>query len=295
MKSAFRNWSDLRVFLAVVRQGSTLAASRLLDMSQPTVARRIDALEHELGLQLFERDTQGFHPTAAARVLVPAAEAMEQAAAGLAETVSALTVVRPIRITAYTGNFSHRVNAIFSEFALLRPDIRFEFLRSVRVLDLLGGEADIALRLTRAVPEPSLICRKISTAQFSLFGSRAYAARHGLPSSPDDLAGHRFVRYDNPDVSPLYTNWIVNRVAPAQIVLTFSEMELVHAAIRAGQALGMMNLRLAETDGDLVRCFDPIPELAAEHLLLVAPEAYRRPEVRSFVKFFAPRYAAVFR
>ena len=56
MKSDFRDWSDVRVFLAVVRAGSTLAASKSLGMAQPTVARRIEALEHALGLVLFERD-----------------------------------------------------------------------------------------------------------------------------------------------------------------------------------------------------------------------------------------------
>ena len=56
MKSEFRDWSDVRVFLAVVRAGSTLAASNSLGMAQPTVARRIEALEHALGLVLFERD-----------------------------------------------------------------------------------------------------------------------------------------------------------------------------------------------------------------------------------------------
>ncbi|WP_176445123.1 hypothetical protein [Maliponia aquimaris] len=45
----------------------------------------------------------------------------------------------------------------------------------------------------------------------------------------------------------------------------------------------------------MARCFDPIAELDAEHLLLVSPEAWRRREVKEFVTFFAPRYAAIFR
>jgi DNA-binding transcriptional LysR family regulator len=62
MKSETWNWSDLRVFLAVLDAGSTLAASKALGMAQPTVARRIDALEHATGLTLFERDTRGRNP-----------------------------------------------------------------------------------------------------------------------------------------------------------------------------------------------------------------------------------------
>lgn len=64
------NWSDISVFLTVCREGSTLAASKQLGVSQPTVARRIDALEHQLGLTLFERDTHGFKPTLTAKGLL---------------------------------------------------------------------------------------------------------------------------------------------------------------------------------------------------------------------------------
>ena len=39
------DWNDLRYFLAVARDGSTLAAGRALRVSQTTVARRIAALE----------------------------------------------------------------------------------------------------------------------------------------------------------------------------------------------------------------------------------------------------------
>jgi DNA-binding transcriptional LysR family regulator len=120
MKSQFRNWSDVRTFLAVVRQGSTLAASRKLGIAQPTVARRIEALEHELGLTLFERDTRGFRPTESARALLPLAEALEVAASAFAAKTRDLTRPRPIRITAASPNFSLRVMQILSEFTALQ-------------------------------------------------------------------------------------------------------------------------------------------------------------------------------
>ena len=295
MKNGVRSWSEIRVFLAVARAGSTLAASRLLDMSQPTVARRIDALEHELGVTLFERDTRGFQPTEMARALLPIAEEMEAAADRFAQAIDALRCTRPIRITAYSGNFSPRVATIFSEFALLRPDISFEFVPSVKVLDLMAGEADIALRLTRTPPDPELICRKISTARFTLYGARSYAEKHGLPASVDDLSAHVFVSYLREGVPPTYNDWLRRHVRPEQIRQTYSEIDLMHAAIRSGHGLGFMNVKLAEADDTLVQCFAPLEEMHSEHLMLIAPEAYRRPEVKAFTKFFAPRYAAIFR
>ena len=85
MKSELRDWSDVRVFLAVVRAGSTLAASKVLGLAQPTVARRIEALERSLGLFLFERDTRGFQPTPEARALIAHAQSLEAAAIGFSD------------------------------------------------------------------------------------------------------------------------------------------------------------------------------------------------------------------
>lgn len=295
MKSGLHDWSNLPVFLAVMRQGSTLAAARQLGLAQPTVARRIDALEHETGLVLFDRDTRGFHPTPAARTLLPLAEAVQQAVDALAGQARTLASPRPIRITAYSGNFSPRVQEIFSAHALAHPEVAFEFLPDVRVLDLKAGEADIALRLAFAEPDPDLICRRISTAQWGLFGSPAYAAKHGLPRSAQALQGHRFIGYRREGVPPRQHDWLTRHVAPGQITRTYSEIDLVHAAIRAGHGLGLMNLRLVGDDPAYIRCFGPIEELSLPHLLLVSPQAWARPEVRTFVRFFAPRYAAIYR
>ncbi|SDG08124.1 LysR family transcriptional regulator [Alloyangia pacifica] len=298
MKSRFRSWTDVRTFLAVLREGSTLAASRRLGLAQPTVARRIEALEHELGLVLFDRDTRGFRPTAAAQALRPHAEAMEAAAEAMADCAEAQGRPRPIRITAFSANFSPRVTQVFSAFSAEHPEVRFEFLPGVKPLDLLGGEADIALRITRSTPEPELICRKISTARFTLYGAPSYAARHGLPSSPGEMGGHVFVTYEPETIPSVYHDWLRPRVAPAQIVLSFTEIGLHEAAILSGHGLGVLNLRMAEADeaaGRLIRCFAPPEEMTAQHLMLISPEAWRRPEVKAFTRFFAPRYAALFR
>ncbi len=295
MNNRFRNWSDLRVFLAVMRHGSTLAASRHLDIAQPTVARRIDALEHELGLTLFDRDTRGFRPTSTAKSLLPMAEAMETAAEDIATHAADQTRLRPIRITAYSANFSPRITKVFSDFSVENPNIPLEFLPTVKTLDLMAGEADIALRITRSPPHPDLICRHVSTARSTLYGSRDYGEKHGLPTSPDDLKGHRFVTFKRDGVPPAIHEWITARVSRDQITSVFSEVEMMDAAIRSGLALGISNMRLAHDNPDLIPCFDPPPELDAEHMILISPEAYRRPEVRTFLKFFAPRYAAIFK
>ena len=298
MKRGFQNWSDIRCFLAVFRKGSTLAASRELGVTQPTVARRIEALEHETGTILFKRDNRGFRPTQAARALLPLAEAIEAAAAAFAAKAREWSHARPIRITAYSANFSPRVTRIFTEFSALHPDVRFEFLPGIKPLDLSAGEADIALRITQSEPDESLICRKISTARYTFYGAASYVERMGLPKSPQDLEAHTFVTFEREGVVSRYHEWLSRYVSPQQIIRSFGEIELMEAAIKAGLGLGIMNLKMAEADeaaGRLIRCFDPPEEMSSLHLMLIAPDAYRRPEVKTFTKFFAPRYAAIFK
>lgn len=53
------DWDDLRVFLSIIETGNLSAASRLLNVSQPTVGRRLKSLESSLGTPLFDRLPDG--------------------------------------------------------------------------------------------------------------------------------------------------------------------------------------------------------------------------------------------
>ena len=147
MQNRFRDWGDVRVFLAVMREGSTLAASRHLGINQTTVSRRIDVLEHTLGLTLFERTTRGAEPTEHATALLPFADSLEQAA--LAFEAAAETrrnsASEPIRITAFENEAFGDIGAVVAEFVDENPGVSFEFVFSERSLDLMKGEADVAL------------------------------------------------------------------------------------------------------------------------------------------------------
>lgn len=294
MKNDFRNWSDIRVFLTVYREGSTLAASRKLNVAQPTVARRIDVLEQEIGLTLFERDTRGFKPTEHARALYPLAEEVETTAESFRQRAEDLARPRPIRITA-PDQFSDATMGIFSSFAAAHPDIAIKFVHSMRILDLRAGEADVAFRVSNADTHPDLIQREIGTECFAIYGAKRYAEQHGMPRSLDDLRGHRFVTFCNPDGPSYAHDWLLRQVSPDQIAMSFNEMSLVDAATKAGHGLALLHTRFADKEAEFIRCFDPIDALSMRVRLLIAPEAYRRPEVRTFTKFFAPRLAAMFK
>ena len=297
MQSPFQNWSDIRVFLAVLRAGSTLAASRQLGMAQPTVARRIDALEHALRLTLFDRDTRGFRPTQEALNLSATAEAVEAsifAFAGEAEN-SLRPNSRPIRITAPRVSFSANFSAILSDFRAENPGTHFEFISTYDVLDLAAGEADVAIRIAKSIDDDRLICRKLTTVTASLYASSGYAERNGLPASETDFGVHTFVVYDRYSSSLGVNEWLIDRIDGSQIASRCSDPEAMIAAIKIGIGIGIVATSMANDDGTLLRCIPPPEGTSASSWLLINPDAYHRPEVKAFSAFFAPRFQAIFR
>jgi DNA-binding transcriptional LysR family regulator len=297
MKSVFQNWSDIRVFLAVVRAGSTLAASKCLAMAQPTVARRIDVLEHTLGLVLFERSTQGFQPTQDALSLFVEAEAIEAAARVLEKKAERLTSAksRTIRITATISGFNPRLSAILEDFVESYGDVNFELIPSDDYVDLSGGDVDVAIRFANSIDDPSLICRKLTVVFTSLFASKSYAARSDLPQSEADLAGHRYLTFGGGRTNNPANKWLLQRIDPDQIAMTCKDMKAMEVAVQMGSGIGMLPTRFMRSDDTLVQCFELPKDVGMTGWLLVNPTAYRRPEVKAFMSFFAPRYSELYR
>ena len=158
----------------------------------------------------------------------------------------------------------------------------------------MAGEADVALRIAGQVDDGRLISRKLTEFTASLCASRGYAERHGLPASPSELAGHAFVVFEKSPISTSINLGLLDRIQPAQIASRCTDMESLIAAVLAGIGIGPIPSMLGEANGELVRCFDPPEGTSVWTWLVISPEASRRPEVKAFVRYFAPRFRAVF-
>lgn len=166
-------------------------------MAQPTVARRVAALEHALGIILFERTTRGFQPTPDAQALIDTAEVLEATALNLSARAAKLRATSSgvIRLTAPDSVFTSQFAAILEDFVESYGDLQFEFIRRYEVVDLAVGEADVDLRFCKTIDDQSLICRKITEIKGALAASKNYVAKHGFPTSEDAFGGHKFVVY----------------------------------------------------------------------------------------------------
>src|SRR5215471_1809041 len=144
------DWNDLRYFLAVAREGSTLAAGRTLRVSQTTVARRIAALEEALGIPLFDKRQAGYALTPAGEELLPLAARVELEALQFADAAGARTrqLTGTVRLTTEEVYLIALLAPLLRELHDRHPEILIEVDTSQSVRDLGGGEADVALRST---------------------------------------------------------------------------------------------------------------------------------------------------
>ncbi|WP_218281134.1 LysR family transcriptional regulator [Verrucomicrobium spinosum] len=76
----------LRAFFVVLEEGSLNRAATRLHVTQPSLSRQMQALEHEIGGPLLERQTSGVKPTALGQATVACMKpVLERYESGLAE------------------------------------------------------------------------------------------------------------------------------------------------------------------------------------------------------------------
>src|SRR5471030_2984776 len=144
------DWDDVRVFLAVAREGSMRAAGRALGLSQPTIARRLAAFEATFGgTTLFDRLPEGLRLNAAGEQLVPAAESVEEAMLTLERRRAAASPELSGTVRVSTGEcVAGFLARCLSEpvTTALPSGITLELVEARQTANLARREADMALR-----------------------------------------------------------------------------------------------------------------------------------------------------
>lgn len=245
-------WSLYRSFLAVLRDRSLSAAGRSLNLTQPTLARHIDALEQELGFELFTRSQQGLAPTEAALALVPYAENIAANAAALLRAASGIgsRVKGTVRITASEIVGSEILPPMLTRLRQAHPGLEFELVLSNKVENLLRRDADIAVRMVEPAQE-ALVVKKLGSLNVSLHAHASYLKRAGMPSSTKDLASHSLIGFDQE--TPALRAMRSRMTGSEALRFVFrSDSDLAQLqAIRSGFGIGFCQDNLAKRIADL--------------------------------------------
>lgn len=174
-------WSQIELFLAIAEHESLSAASRILGVTQPTVSRQLAELEEGLGEPLFVRSAAGVTLTTFGERLVPAARRMADDAAEIARLTEhrETTPSGVVRVTAPPGVAYQFVAPVAAKLRTSLPDVRIEIVSTVRYVDLVRRDADLALRaepLDRPATQRDLVVLATSVEPVAAFATRELAA-----------------------------------------------------------------------------------------------------------------------
>jgi DNA-binding transcriptional LysR family regulator len=289
------DWNDLKFFLAVMRAGNTLAASKELRVSQTTVARRIEALEGALGLELFDRLRSGYRPTDAAHALHDAARAAEGAVAAVETQATAMArdLTGTVRLTTSQIMADLLLSPALGTFHEKHPGLKLEVVAEDRFLDLARGEADVALRvIIRDKVQAGLVGRRLADDRWSVFCSKAYAAQRGMPRDGEDLKYHTVIMAEPGRYRVPIAEWVYSQITPGDVAQFRNNIAGMFADIKAGHGVSVMSEVMAACDPDFVRCFTPDIEQPHEVWLLTHERLRSVPRVRAVLDFLTAHFAA---
>ncbi len=187
-------WDDLRLFLEIARSGSFTKAAENLRVSQPTVGRRVELLEQQLGVRLFDRSKRGAILTETGAAILADVERMERSAIALERRITPDrgTPAGDVRLSITDGLGAYWITPRLPAFQAMYPDIHVDLVCSIRPADAARKECDISI-MFRTPDELDLRHARVGTLHFVPFGSRRYFETHGVPTGPRDLVRHRIL------------------------------------------------------------------------------------------------------
>lgn len=289
------DWSLYRSFLAVLTEGSLSAAARALGLTQPTLARHVEALEEALGLELFVRSQQGLSPTDGALELRPYAEELAATAAAMRRAASGHggAVAGTVRITAAEIVGAEVLPPVLATLRERHPGLEIELALSDSVDNLLRREADIAVRMIEPAQE-ALVVRRLGAVTLGIHGHARYLDRAGRPRSLDDLPGHSLVGFDRetPELRSMLrripgAGWLEDLRFAFRTDNQIAQL----MAIRAGLGIGLCHVALARRDGDLERVL-PGVEFRLDMFLAMHEDLRSTPRCRAAFDGLAAGLAA---
>ena len=248
--SSTLDWSALSLVLAISRTGSLTAASGMTGLSQPTLGRRLDALERQIDATLFVRGRGGMVPTETGMLVVARAEAMEGVADDLLRTLAggAVEAAGDVRVTASRIVATYLLPPIIASLTVSDPAIRLDIIATDEVANLLRRDADIAVRMVRPT-QPDLIARKLGELPLAAYASPAYVGRCGLPDpTVDGLLKHRLLGYDR---STLILDGLRAAGVPANresFAVRTDDQVLYTRLVAAGAGIGFLARAVGEAE-----------------------------------------------
>ncbi|MBS7544089.1 LysR family transcriptional regulator [Ancylobacter oerskovii] len=282
----------LRVFVRVVARGSISAGGRDLRLTPAAASNRIKDLEARFGVRLLNRTTRKLAPTEIGAVLYDNARKVIAALDETEATVASYagTPQGVLRVVAPLGVGRRLIAPLVLRFCGEHPEIQIRLRLSDRVVNIVEEGVDVAFFLGQ-LEDSALSWRKIADCGRVLVASPAYVARHGTPSSPDDLADHNCLLLRFPR-SPEYFWTLETPDGPRKMTVS-GRFDVDDGDVLTQWALdgaGIANrpryeVRAHLEAGRLLEVLPQTPPLGAQFGCLTPHREFQDPKVRLFIDF----------
>ena len=269
-------WDDVRTVLMLVRHQSLAAAAEQLGVNYTTVARRVRRAETALNQTLFERLSDGYQPTEAARTIAAHASQMELAEHAMIRQLQGaeIDLSGPMTITAPQLLIAHFLSPVFDTFAKTYPRVELRILATNTLLDLTRREADLAIRISSS-PGDTLTGVRLSGQETASFANAAVAAR----IAEDPAAMIDWIVYDTyPDVPKGIRSQFPNN----RVHLRFDDMTAMVGAAQAGLGVVRTAMFLGRSSAGLVQVPVLPPQPYADIWVVGHPDVWPSRKLKAF-------------
>ena len=285
------DWDKLRVFHAAAEAGSFTHAAETLHLSQSAISRQVSALEHDVGVPLFNRHARGLVLTEPGAMIFRTAHdvlmKLETIKSRLSETKDLPTGI--LRVTTTVGLGTGWLTERAKEFLDLFPEINLQLVLTNEELDLTMRQADCAVRL-RQPQQPDLIQRRLFTVHLHVFASQAYLDKHGVPKSAADLDNHRIVTFGEPVPSYLGGLNALETVGRPEgdkrsTVLQINDLMSIRRAVKRGVGIAMLPDYMAGKDSGLVPVLEELEGPSFDTFFVYSEAMKNQAKLKAFRDF----------
>ncbi|MES0808238.1 LysR family transcriptional regulator [Roseibium sp. SCPC15] len=282
--SRFPSADRLLEFKAIVECGSINAAAEHLQLTRPTLSRRLAELETQLSVRLLQRTTRELFPTPAGNELYLRAVRI---AADVEATWCALQQLDdepsgPLRISVPESELA--AVPLFTDYAAEFPKVDLDVVVTNNKSDLRAAGVDVAL-VFGEIRDPSLIAKRIYTSRNIAMATQAYLDQHGMPETLEQLGQHECIVLRNSDGVP-ETRWPRSDGGHVEVQprLLTSGFRLMVQAVHAGLGIGLLPERELLKNSDLVSLFPNIVQRDDQFSLVYVEREFQLPHVRAFIE-----------
>lgn len=293
----------LQAFISVARFNSFTAAADYHQQTPMALSKQVSTLEHYLREALFTRTTRSVQLTEFGQTFLEKAQA-------LISQHQALETWLDEREDEVNGHLSICVQhnemlteTVFpwlSEFCDLYPNVNLSFDVQEGVIDINKHQYDIYWGVSEYLgnKHPGLKKRALWRSTYGIYGSPKYIAKHGLPTSIEELQHHHVIGYlhNQPNNILLFNDPQDVNKSFQHVVMKSKVQSSVGMTELAQQGLGLINaaadersIKCAVSEGSLVPILEEYWSDMAEVYIYFHQTKVQQKKVRTFIDFFLPK------